>query len=199
MKVYKYKNYNHYVESQKKANVKKGYKTWAVRDNIKFIAEYIKSVIPEVKTGLCHGARRGLEQDWFMESLPGSIVTGTEIGEVKSPVTVQWDFNKQNPLWIKKFDFVYSNSFDHAFSPEETIKIWHEQVKPGGLIILEYDKRQEHTGEISKPVNPMDPVSLTVDECAEMMTRLFPESVVSVIDLPVVKKVFQKAVILQVR
>ena len=32
------------------------------------------------------------------------------------------------------------------------------------FIILEYDRRQEHTGEISKGINKTDPVSIKFDE-----------------------------------
>lgn len=197
MKIYKYKNYSEYVSCQKEANARKSENIWAIEENIKFLADYINKNI-EAKTGLCHGTRGGYEQSWFRKYISDCDVIGTEIGDASAPNTVQWDFNKQNPDWIDKFDFIYSNSFDHAFNPLETIKIWFEQLKSGGYIFLEYDKRQEHTGEISKSVNKTDPVSITIDELITLIpVWLDYKCKISVIDMPVVKKIYQKSIVIK--
>ena len=197
MKIYKYKNYSEYVNCQKEANSRKSANVWAVEENIKFLADYINKNI-EAKTGLCHGTRGGYEQAWFRKYISGCDVIGTEIGDASAKYTMQWDFNQYHPDLENNFDFIYSNSFDHAFNPMETIKIWFEQLKSGGYIFLEYDKRQEHTGEISKSVNKTDPVSITIDELITLIPAwLDYKCKISVIDMPVIKKVYQKSVIIK--
>ena len=197
MKIYKYKNYNEYVTCQKEANARKSSNVWAVEENIKFLADYVNKNI-KAKNGLCHGTRGGYEQKWFNKYISGCLTIGSEIGDASAENTIQWDFNIQNPEWINKFDFIYSNSFDHAFNPMTTIRIWFEQIKSGGYIFLEYDKRQEHTGEISKSVNKTDPVSITVDELITLIpVWLDYKCKITVIDMPVVKKVYQKTVIIK--
>jgi SAM-dependent methyltransferase len=198
VKLYKYKNYSEYVKCQRAACKKKFKNVWAQEENIKAIAEYLNSFSP--KKGLCHGTRQGWEQKWFMKYLPFCIVIGSEIGRTDDLNTIQWDFNIQNPDWIGKFDFIYSNSFDHAFNPELTFNIWCEQLKPNGLIILEYDRRQEHTGEISKGPNKVDPVSITVRELYDKIRDWNPNAtIIDILDMPVVTQEWRKAIIIQVR
>ena len=132
-----------------------------------------------------------------MESMECEVI-GTEIGDSKASNTVRWDFNIQNPKWIRRFDFVYSNAFDHAYRPRQTLRVWAEQVKKGGHIIIEYDKRNEHTGEVSKKVNKIDPVSITIGE-AETLFPKWIDCTLKVIDLPVVGIGYQKALIMRVK
>lgn len=200
MKIYKYENYNEYVKCQKQANERKKNNVWVVEENIKFLAEYLKPLLPIF--GLCHGVRQGHEVDWFAKYLPDCNVFGTEIGEVRKQNIVQWDFNKYNTAWAGKFDFIYSNSFDHAFDPIVTLNVWAGQLIASGLIFLEYDKRQEHTGEISKSVNKTDPVSITVDELVEKIPEWInsrPAEVLTVLNMPIIKKEFQKTVVIKVK
>ena len=194
MKQYQYTSYAEYVECQKSANKKKSLNVWAVEENIKAIAEYIGSA----NFGICHGTRGGYEQAWFKKYIPGCTVWGTEIGDASAPDTIQWDFNKPHPDLDRNVDFIYSNSFDHAFNPAETLQVWANQVSSGGFIILEYDQRQEHTGEVSKSVNKTDPTSITVDELVEIVPKWIDGEVVDILDTPVVKIGFQKAVVIKI-
>jgi hypothetical protein len=199
MKIYRYENYNEYVKCQKQANERKKNNVWVVEENIKFLSEYLKPLLPIF--GLCHGVRQGHEVDWFSKYLPDCNIFGTEIGEVRKQNIVQWDFNYYNPAWAGKFDFIYSNSFDHAYDPIVTLNVWAGQLKSGGLIFLEYDKRQEHTGEISKSVNKTDPVSITVDELVNKIPEWIntrTAEVLVVLDMPIIKKEFQKTVVIQI-
>ena len=47
---------------------------------------------------------------------------------------------KKNKDWIGKFDFVYSNSHDNSSDPIQTLKIWSEQIKPKGVILIEHSR-----------------------------------------------------------
>lgn len=198
MELYKYKNYAEYIKSQKAANKKKAGNIWAKEENIKYIAEYLNHIKP--KLGLCHGVRQGLEIKWFHKYLINTCgIIGTELGEIKLPNIVQWDFNQRNEHWIGKFDFIYSNSFDHAFQPELTIQIWAEQLQPNGLIILEYDRRQEHTGEISKSVNKTDPVSIRFSELKELIPQWVKGAkIIKILNMPVVTQEWRKAMVVQI-
>ena len=197
MKKYNYKNYDEYVDCQRAGFEKKKDRVWCVEENIKAIADFLQDKKPAF--GLCHGTRGGYEQKWFKKYLKSCHVVGTEIGDSIAPNTIKWDFNKENPDFIGKFDFIYSNSFDHAFDPAETARIWFQQLKPGGFLILEWDKRQEHTGEISKAVNKLDCVSLTFEELKINMLKWSPVmAIVTVLDMPVVTNDFRKALIFEV-
>ena len=201
MKVYKYKNYKEYADSQVAAYNRKFKNVWAVEENIKFLSEYLNKFFQSKPlAGLCHGVRQGLEMEWFEKYLqPFSNVSGTDIGGSCADNIFKWDFNELNIEWLNKFDFIYSNSFDHAFNPESTLQVWSGQCKRGGMILLEYDKRQEHTGEISKGPNKTDPVSITIDELIEKIpVWLKGSKIIDVLDMPVVKKGYQKTIVIEV-
>lgn len=197
MKIFKYKNYKHYTYCQKKAFERKFKNVWANEDNIKFISEYIKNYYKGICNGICHGVRQGHEVLWFKKYL-GCDVIGTDIGNSKEDYIIQHDFNKCNPEFLNKFDFIYSNSFDHAFDPEKTFNIWLDQLKIGGYIILEYDRRQEHTGEISMNVNKVDPVSIRFDELQKLVLQWNDNvKIETVLDLPFVTQQWRRALIIR--
>ena len=100
---------------------------------------------------------------------------------------------------FSRIDFIYSNSFDHAYNPEKTFNVWADQLKLGGVIILEYDRRQEHTGEISRGVNKTDPVSLKFDELIKLVPKWRKNAkVIEILDMPVVTQEWRKAVVIEV-
>ncbi len=166
LKIYKYQTYEDYVDSQKKANRKKASRVWAREKYIRRIAGMLTLHSP--KKGICHGVRTGAEVDWFTKYLPDCDVAGTDIGYSQNPKVACWDFNKGNINWHKRLDFVYSNSFDHAYDPHTTVALWVSQLKPGGILVLEYDKRQQHR----KGPNAMDPVSMSIEEMAALLKEI---------------------------
>ena len=144
-KVYKYLrpdgsfDYDQYHRIQTDGNKQKIEWVWAVEENIAFLADYIKCVIGVPKFGICHGTRRGKEQEWFRKYLVCKVI-GTEISAtaVQFPHTIQWDFHETKPEWIDAIDFIYSNSFDHSYDPQKCLNAWMSCVKKGGLCILEH-------------------------------------------------------------
>lgn len=197
MKIYQYKNYNEYLKSQKEAFDRKFKNVWAREENIKVIADYIKN-LTKIEMGVCHGVRQGFEIEWFIKNL-NCYVIGTEIGGNCGKANIlHWDFNKENPDLINRFDFIYSNSFDHAYNPEITINIWKRQLRKNGLIILEYDKRQEHTGEVSKGVNKTDPISLKIKELQELIPKWTGMKLIKILDMPVITQEWRKAFIYEI-
>lgn len=134
MNIYDYDSYQEYIERQVSANKRKIGWIWVQKENIKKICDFIG----HADSVLCHGTRRGKEQQYFKEFL-GCEVLGTEISPTATdfPDTIQWDFNKENPDWEKGWDIVYSNSLDHSPTPKETVGLWMSQARK--YLILERD------------------------------------------------------------
>jgi len=142
MNIYKYKNYNEYIECQKDATTKKFEKIWVCREELLAISDYLKVHNKGIiNFGICHGVRNGYEVGVFGELL-GAKVIGTEISELASDKkdVVIWDFNKRNEEWVGACDFVYTNALDHSFNPVETIDTWMEQLSPNGLLFIEWTR-----------------------------------------------------------
>ena len=70
----------------------------------------------------------------------GSVI-GSELAPGKfDPLTFEHDFNTVREEWLGRFSFIYSNSFDHSFDPEVTLKTWGDQLHPKGVIVLEHTR-----------------------------------------------------------
>lgn len=153
--------YARYRYEQEAANRRKLERSWISEDHAAFLADAIAERLGDVRFGLCHGTRRGLEQTWLRERLPGEPeIVGTEIAESADmfPHTVRWDFHDPNPDWEGRADFVYSNSWDHAFDPEKAFRVWAGQLRSDGLMLL--DHSETHAPRTEKAgANFTDPFS----------------------------------------
>jgi hypothetical protein len=132
-------DYEKYRQVQIEGNKRKLEYVWADEQNIASLSRYITSTIGTPKFGICHGTRRGKEQQWFRTHL-GCDVIGTEISDTAEqfPHTIQWDFHEAKPEWIGATDFIYSNSFDHSYDPERCLDTWMGCLRSGGICILEH-------------------------------------------------------------
>ena len=163
--LYEYKDakgnfdYEKYKKIQEAGNKRKIDRSWAIEEDIVFLSDYIKKRIPKPTFGLCHGTRRGLEQKWFTENLHCEVL-GTEISETATefPNTIQWDFHEQNPEWVGKADFVYTNSFDHSYDPKKSLSTWMETLKPNGICIIQHSFDQT-----PETVNELDPFGAALE------------------------------------
>lgn len=133
-------DYERYKQVQIEGNKRKLENVWVIEDNIAFLSDYLSRTLGHYQNGVCHGTRRGKEQEWFRKYLPSESVIGTEISDTAKdfPHTLQWDFHEPKKEWKNHFDFVYSNSFDHSYDPEKCLSVWMDSVRPGGLCILEH-------------------------------------------------------------
>src|SRR5271156_1638500 len=130
-------DYERYRIAQIKGNHQKIENTWVYKPTIKILSEYILANIEVPKAGICHGTRRGNEQKWFREYLgPKTDVIGTEISNTAAQFlyTIQHDFHDRRSEWVSKFDFAYSNSWDHAYDPAKAFRVWVESLQPHGLL-----------------------------------------------------------------
>jgi len=146
MEIFEYESYDDYLKYQKKWNeLKFGKLVYVREETINYICDE-KAFAGFI---LCHGTRDASEQKFFKRRFPGAEVVGSEIGPsaLESPMTVEWDFNKQNDSWLNKFDIVYSNSFDHSITPLETLKVWKDQLNQNGMLFLEYAENRSNPSE----------------------------------------------------
>lgn len=142
-------DYEKYQQIQIAGNKQKIENVWVLEENISFLSEYINKNIANVEFGLCHGTRRGKEQEWFRKYLNCDVI-GTEISDTAEqfPYTIQWDFHKVKPEWIDAKNFIYSNSFDHSYDPQKCLNAWMSCIKKDGICILEHTSEHERATEL---------------------------------------------------
>lgn len=169
--LYEYPDYETYKKVQTIGNKSK-LKWQAVKEShIVLLARWMEQTLGSVGFGLCHGTRRGAEQSWFRAHLPGNpAVIGTEISDTANqfPNTVQWDFHDENPDWAERADFVYSNSWDHAFAPRKAFEAWFGSLRPGGVMLLDHSRDQ-----VEEAANELDPFGISFEGLFELLGDLF--------------------------
>jgi len=162
-------DYELYKETQTLGNKMKLGNQWAPEDHIRILSEYMGQAGNTPKRGICHGTRQGNEQVWFRRHIPGDAdVIGTEISDTATefPHTIQWDFHDQNDAWIGQMDFVYSNSWDHAFDPKKALKNWAECLIPGGVLLLDHGWNYE-----VDRVTALDPFGISEKGLVDMLNE----------------------------
>lgn len=167
-----YDDYETYRMVQEEGNKAKLHAQFVKKGHIFFLAEWMAEQRGDgaaIGFGLCHGVRRGREQAWFRKRLDKADVIGTDISETAKDFenTVQWDFHDDNPAWQGRADFVYSNSWDHAYDPGKAFRAWAMCLKPGGWILIDHTR-----GHMPKSSNVLDPFGAT----REAMIRILGES-----------------------
>ncbi len=144
-------DYERYRSIQIEGNRKKLQNVYTDRETLALICDFIRTKPGKLERGLCHGSRNGTEIRWFRELL-GIDVIGTDISDTASqfPDMTQWDFHEVNPEWAGRFDFVYTNSHDHAYDPKKALDAWVGQLAPDGMLILEHtaDHAPDRTSEL---------------------------------------------------
>lgn len=162
MKIYEYKNYDDYIEKQKITTTKKYGKLRYARQSV--INQIVKLHKGEVSNILCHGARSGEEQKYFKNCYSDAYVIGTELSPLAEEVKMTriHDFNQPIDEWIGKFDIIYSNSFDHTISPQETMNVWLNQLSSTGRLYLEWSDKQ------NSEAHEMDPFSAKETEIIKL-------------------------------
>lgn len=169
--LYDYPDYETYRKVQILGNKSK-IKWQAVSEShVARLSDWLNATLGPVSFGLCHGTRRGAEQAWFRSHLAGNPqVLGTEISDTATqfPDTVQWDFHDTNPDWETRADFVYSNSWDHAFAPRRAFEAWFDTLRTGGVMLLDHSRDQ-----VPEAANELDPFGISFDGLSELMNELF--------------------------
>jgi SAM-dependent methyltransferase len=143
MKIKQHNSYEHYKNEQIIVG-KQGFEDNTIFTNeneIKFLCNYILNNNIEIKNGICHGVRRGIENLTFAKYLDANII-GTDICELAEQNNIQnvitWDFHDIKIEWINYFDLIYSNSLDHSFNPELALSQWFTTLNKNGICIIEH-------------------------------------------------------------
>ena len=165
MKIYKYKNYKEYVDVQSSTNKFKINNVWVREETI----QKIKKICPSAEIILCHGTRNAAEQKLFNKYYPDSTVLGTEISDtaLSFPMTIKHDFHEASPIFNGNCDIIYSNSFDHSYDPEKSIKTWSQQRSPRGSLFIEI-----MTSEIDNKSNISDPLEISKEEFISLCSSI---------------------------
>lgn len=137
-------DYDKYRQAQVDGNLKKIDNVWVREENVEFLAGYLRATVGDIQFGICHGTRRGKEQEWFRKYLACEVI-GTEISATATqfPHTIQWDFHEVKPEWLDAVDFIYSNSLDHSYDPRKCLDAWMSCISPRGVCILEHSSGHE--------------------------------------------------------
>ena len=170
-KIYKYKNYDEYKDTQIFFNKQKINKVWADENTLKIVSNFLKENIKSEKIkGLCHGTRNGFEQKCFINEIPNAEVIGTDISETANDYdnSIVHDFHDEKKEWIENFDFVYSNSLDQSYDPEKALNTWINQVKKDRYVIIEHSDQH---GVISS--GKMDPFGVEANFFPYLLTEWF--------------------------
>ena len=175
VKIYQYKNYDEYKETQIFYNKKKLNHIWADEETLSIIGNFIKENInKENINGLCHGSRNGFEQEFFNNNIINAKVLGTDISETanKFKNSVVWDFHKINDRWLNSFDFIYTNSLDQSYDPKLALTTWLGQINKNGYIIIEHS--DQHGVRSS---GKMDPFGVEANYFPYMLSDWFGHSI----------------------
>ena len=89
---------------------------------------------------LYHGVRNAKELEFFSTRYIGSEIIGTEISHTAKQFqnVVEWDFHEIKDEWKNNFDIVYSNSWDHSYDPNKSLRVWGQQLSSNGLMFVEH-------------------------------------------------------------
>ena len=137
-------DYDKYVQVQSGLNKKKLHLNGPSDLVTQQLCSYIKQEFDicglKPRVGLCHGTRRGHEQEYFSKYLDIPVM-GTEISDTAEqfPNTIKWDFHDVHDAWIGNIDFIYSNSLDHSYDPIHCLKQWFKCLRVGGICVLAWE------------------------------------------------------------
>ena len=122
---------------------------------------------------LCHGSRNGYEVQFLQNLLPDAEVLGTDISDNASDYGLyQWDFHDVNIDWLNYFDVIYTNSLDQSWKPREALKVWLDQLKEDGILIVEHTDNHSPTG-----ASKMDPFGVRPVAFPYIITDWFGDKV----------------------
>ena len=152
MKLYEYESHDEYVAVQTAANKRKIDMVWVSEGNVRMVRNHFHLTPRSI---LCHGTRNAAEQKLFKTEWPDAFVIGSEISDSASwfPMTIQQDMQEPRLDWIRQFDIVYSNSFDHSCDPVGCLETWLGQLANGGRLYVDFaDDPKVNYSSITDPL-----------------------------------------------
>jgi hypothetical protein len=174
MKIYNYESYEDYVNAQIEGNKRKIKNSYVDPISLGGLVGHLyEQYSLKPSTILCHGTRRGLEQQYFLDVYKSLGITPNVIGTEISPTaldypnTIQWDFHEVKPEWVGAVDLVYSNSFDHSYKPIDCLDAWMSCLTKDGKCVIEY------SFDCDTKSGKVDPFAATLDEYKEFIERKY--------------------------
>lgn len=174
MEIYNYNSYEEYINAQIDANKRKIHNSYVDPVSLGFLVTFLyKEYSLQPKQIICHGTRRGLEQQYFLETYSSlgiyPNIVGTEISPTANeyPNTIQWDFHDIKNEWINSIDLIYSNAFDHSCKPIECLDAWMSCLSNNGKCVIEY------SAECDTISGRIDPFAATLTEYREFIQRKY--------------------------
>jgi len=165
MKKYKHKSKRQYIEAQKRKYQRKINRIWCKPAELQALADYVLGVM-KPESIMCHGVRTGFESEFLGKALNCEYL-GTDIAGARTLKIRQWDFHDVKQEWVGAFDLIYSNTLDHAYSPEKALKTWRNQLKPNGILAL------HRAGGDRKKIDAADCFKATHEEYRELLKQHF--------------------------
>jgi hypothetical protein len=174
VKIYKYKDYKEYKDTQIHFNKKKINKIWADEETLKKIVIFLnENTDLDIIKGICHGSRNGFEQNFFNKDKKFEVI-GTDISDTAKDYENSYihDFHDEKKEWLNNFDFVYSNSLDQSFDPKKALNTWLDQIKENGYVIIEHSDQH---GVVSS--GRMDPFGVEANFFPYLVSEWFGHSI----------------------
>lgn len=176
MKLYDYDSYEDYVAAQVEGNVRKINNSYVDPISLSGLVGHLYEEYDlKPSTIICHGTRRGLEQQYFLDiysklGLSPSVI-GTEISHTATqyPHTIQWDFHNVKDEWVGSIDIIYSNSFDHSYKPTECLDTWMSCISDNGVCVLEYSDICDNEFKSG----PTDPFGASLEEYKDFISKKY--------------------------
>jgi len=161
-------DFERYRQIQEARNLQKIGSVWADEKVIQVLAQFAVANLETITFGLCHGTRKGLEQQWFSQYTRAYFL-GTEISRTACdfPNTIQWDFHDVKEEWVGNVDVIYSNSWDHTYDPRLCFTNWMRCLRPGGFCFLEHAR--DHWED---KTSIADPFGISLAELLLLLTEL---------------------------
>jgi hypothetical protein len=147
MKKASFDSYDEYKNSQLQTHLKKLHLLWfcglTARPLKLFSSELLQLDSPSI---VCMGSRNGLEPRFFKEAGFSNSV-GLDIAPTANvlPFMMHHDFHELRPTYVKPFDVLYSNSFDHAYDIDRFLIACRSFLNDESIMLFDYSPKDNLT------------------------------------------------------
>ena len=113
--------------------------------------------------------------------LDHSKITNVALGVEINPDNRRRDvfngsFDDLPEKWEDSFDLIYTNSFDQSQDPHRSVKEWLRILKPGGIMVIDFDGSAPNEHDPIGDITPEDIKNLFPLQCLVLTERLTKES-----------------------
>tara|TARA_R110000796_G_scaffold106618_1_gene217067 strand:+ start:3895 stop:4578 length:684 start_codon:yes stop_codon:yes gene_type:complete len=189
-RIYRHETYEDYKNAQEICATNGEKNIWISNKEIDLLTNHMVSNIGGMDFGLCHGVRNGYEVNKLYDKLIETKkvskdfkLVGTEISKFASKYknVIQWDFHEIKDEWVKKADFIYSNSIDHSYNPRLALSQWFKCLKPNvGNLYLHWSG----PSQLSDDPTPADMFQAGLEDFKKIILSIDNTHIKEVFDIP---------------